>query len=148
MGALRRVTGASQAKSEGGQYHGAFALRRRRFKEVAVSKEPTQEVSKEPPLRRREKVEGSRPCLKTLPISDPQSWSQVAKGKQSRRKGLGFLGSHGSASGAVTYMKPAPPVTRTRFAKLLGGPQGSAWPSADISSSAMPGTVKSQLCRP
>ena len=48
-------------------------------------------------------------------------------------KGWGFLGSHYSASDAVTYMKPAPPVTRTRFAKLLGGPEGSAPPAADIS---------------
>lgn len=65
--------------------------------------------------------------------SDPRSWSQIAKGKQRRRERLGFLGSHYSASGAVTYMKPAPPVTRTRFAKPLGGRKGSGRPAADIS---------------
>lgn len=46
---------------------------------------------------------------------------------------MGVLGSHYSASVAVTYMKPAPPVTRSRFAKLLGGPKGSVRPAADIS---------------
>lgn len=46
---------------------------------------------------------------------------------------MGFLGSHYSASGAVTYMKPAPPVTRSRFANLPGGPKDSALPAADIS---------------
>ena len=39
VGAQRRVTGASQATQESGQYRSTFALGRR-FKDVAVSKEP------------------------------------------------------------------------------------------------------------
>lgn len=39
-GRIRRVTGASQATQETGQYRSTFVLGRRRFKDVAVSKEP------------------------------------------------------------------------------------------------------------
>lgn len=67
-----------------------------------------------------------QPCTRTIPASDPQRRGPKVPSTR------GAAGSNVSATSTVTYMKPAPPVTRTRFAKLPGGPHGSSRTTVDI----------------
>lgn len=135
---LRKVTGGKHPRAGRG-WDSSKALLSSPFcgegvKEVAFSKQPRLGWPES---------EGNRMDIRAVHWDPPhngsaKSWTRSAKDKENRRARLGFVGRNFSATSTVTYMKPAPPVTRTRFAKLPGGPERSSRLAADIFSSAEP----------